>query len=911
VADVLARLQLALADRYAIERELGRGGMATVYLARDLKHHRQVAIKVLKPELAAALGPSRFLREIEIAAQLTHPHILPLYDSGEAPNGLLYYVMPYVQGESLRARLDRERQLPLDDALQITREVADALNHAHSVGIIHRDIKPENILFEAGHAVVSDFGIARAITAAGGETLTETGIAVGTPTYMSPEQASAEHLIDGRTDVYSLGCVLYEMLAGTPPFTGPSGHAILVRKSVDPVPSLRAVRETVPVGIEHAVNNALARVPADRFATVARFVDALEQANRIDVSTLGESVVRSAKTPTLRARRLLAGSRRWTVPVGVTAAVVIVGALGRAILARRNGAADTGATSRVVVMPFENRTAIAELEPLGVMVAEWVTQGLTEAPFLTVLDTRSAPAAPATVGRETGAGVVVEGSYFLQGDSLQFQARISSTADGSILFAIGGVTAPRDRPLEGAERLRQRVLAAFASLHDKDVSTFQTALALPPTYAAYREYVEGLESYMGGGEYRESARRFLQAAVLDSTFLTARVWAAQAGVLAGTTRMDEAWARRADSLISGLQLLRDRMAVFDRARLDFVVALRAGELFDQYRATLRLVDASPGSVDARREAALTALRILHPREGLRRLEELDPARGLLGEWGDSYWAAVAWANHLLGRHEDELTAVRRGRQLYPSNPVLLYLELRALAALGRTAELDSMARVELPASGQTGLIAFGIAGELMAHGHRESAQRLARHASDHPGPPPPSEQAAAREWLEQHIELRREVGDPLCYLGGHLERRSPAERARDEWLHWRAELALLVGDVETAASYAAQLHDPDAHGLLDARVLAAQGKRDAARAALEQRDERRLQARGTLRGLEIDRASVLVRLGDLQEALEVLSEGLRRGAIPNTHWGQDGHAYPDLAPLWGDPRFRALIKPRG
>ncbi|HEU5218330.1 MAG TPA: serine/threonine-protein kinase, partial [Gemmatimonadales bacterium] len=214
-----ARLQAFLADRYTIERELGRGGMATVYLARDLKHNRPVAIKVLRPELAAVLGRDRFLREIAITAGLQHPHILALLDSGEA-EGSLYYVMPFVAGESLRDRLERERQLPLDDALRITREVADALDYAHRQGLIHRDIKPENILLSDRHAMVADFGIARAVEQAGGDKLTETGLAVGTPDYMSPEQAAGSADLDGRTDQYSLGCVLYEMLAGHPPFLG-------------------------------------------------------------------------------------------------------------------------------------------------------------------------------------------------------------------------------------------------------------------------------------------------------------------------------------------------------------------------------------------------------------------------------------------------------------------------------------------------------------------------------------------------------------------------------------------------------------------------------------------------------------------------------------------------------------------
>ena len=274
---LLDRLKTALAGRYRVERELGRGGMATVYLAEDLKHHRRVAVKVLRPETQAMLGAERFLREIETAARLNHPNILPLHDSGEA-DGFAYYVMPYVEGESLRDRLNRETQLPLDEALQIAREVADALAYAHSHDVVHRDIKPENILMGAGHALVSDFGIARAISAAGAAKLTETGLAVGTPAYMSPEQLAGGEHIDGRTDVYSLGSVLYEMLAGEPPFTGPTAQAIQARKLTDPVPRLRTVRDTVPDALDQAITKALARNPADRFATAHLFAEALERA---------------------------------------------------------------------------------------------------------------------------------------------------------------------------------------------------------------------------------------------------------------------------------------------------------------------------------------------------------------------------------------------------------------------------------------------------------------------------------------------------------------------------------------------------------------------------------------------------------------------------------------------------------
>jgi hypothetical protein len=274
LVDTLDRLTAALADRYAIERELGQGGMATVYLARDLKHERDVALKVLRPELAAVLGGQRFLAEIKITARLDHPHILTLIDSGES-DGFLWYVLPFVHGESLRDRLNHEKQLGLEEALQITKQVAGALDYAHRQGVVHRDIKPENILLHEGEAMLADFGIALAVKEAGGNRLTETGLSLGTPQYMSPEQATGDRLLDARSDVYSLGAVLYEMLAGEPPVTGPTVQAVIAKLLTERPTRLRVVRDTVPEGIETAVAKALAKTPADRFAGAAEFAAAL------------------------------------------------------------------------------------------------------------------------------------------------------------------------------------------------------------------------------------------------------------------------------------------------------------------------------------------------------------------------------------------------------------------------------------------------------------------------------------------------------------------------------------------------------------------------------------------------------------------------------------------------------------
>ncbi|MGH7535383.1 MAG: protein kinase domain-containing protein, partial [Gemmatimonadales bacterium] len=272
--DLQDRLKTALADRYRIERELGHGGMATVYLAQDLKHRRPVAVKILHPHLAVNIGLDRFQREVEIAARLNHPHILSLIDSGES-EGLLYYVMPYVQGESLRARLKRERRLPLQDALGIASDIAGALGYAHAQGVVHRDIKPENVMLHEGEAMVADFGIAKALSARDGETLTQTGSTLGTPAYMSPEQASGEHELDGRSDIYSLGCLLHEMLAGEPPYTGPNAQAIIVKRFTEPVPPVRTLRPEVSEEVERALLRAMARAPVERFATASQFAAAL------------------------------------------------------------------------------------------------------------------------------------------------------------------------------------------------------------------------------------------------------------------------------------------------------------------------------------------------------------------------------------------------------------------------------------------------------------------------------------------------------------------------------------------------------------------------------------------------------------------------------------------------------------
>lgn len=375
--DHISQVRSALDQRYAIEREIGSGGMAVVYLATDRKHDRQVAVKVLRPELVVSLGADRFLNEIQIAARLNHPHILPAFDSGNV-DGVLFYVMPFVDGESLRERLSREERLPVEDALRIAREVADGLEYAHGIGVVHRDIKPGNILLSDEHAVIADFGVAHAVSVAGNPRITEGGLAVGTPEYMSPEQAVGEPP-DARGDVYALGCMLYEMLAGTPPYTGPTAMAVLAKKAVAPLPSIRAVRPEVPVGLEQVLANALANAPAERYASAAELSVALEPAHL---------------------------------------------------------AAPAPPALSIAVLPFQNLSASADSDYLGDGIAEEIINALARIRALRVASRTSAFAFKGTqqdirhIGGQLGVASVLEGSVQRADDRLRVTAQLIDVASG-------------------------------------------------------------------------------------------------------------------------------------------------------------------------------------------------------------------------------------------------------------------------------------------------------------------------------------------------------------------------------------------------------------------------------------------------------------------------------------------------
>ena len=666
MTDQLDCLKGALAERYAIEREIGRGGMATVYLAEDLKHRRKVAVKVLDPELARALGAERFLREVEITAQLNHPHVLPLYDSGMTVEGvqgrseavgddqgdvtapdrpqrpstaLLYYVMPYVEGETLRERMTREGQLPLDDALEIAREVAAALSYAHSQGVIHRDIKPENVLLSAGEAVVADFGIAKAITEAGGGALTETGISIGTPVYMSPEQASGGEKLDGRSDVYSLACVLYEMLAGEPPYTGPTAQVIVAKKLSEAVPRVSVVRELVPVSVEAVLQRALAKAPADRFPTAQAFAEALS-------------------TGAVMPRAPLRGWRK-AAALAATLAVLALAAKGLSSILTETG------IDKLAVLPLTDLTGDPGQAYLAdgvheALIAELGQLGLSVTARATMAQFRGTDKPISQIARELGADAVIEGSLYRQGDSLQIATRLYDKEERELW------TASYDGALSDVVSLYRRFARAIANeigVHlnpTNEARLSETRTVSPEVYEAYLRGMHVLNR-SPTEEGLDSAIVYFEQAVDQNPadpLAYAGLALAYTTIGHGVNPPDDVWPRA-------------RAAAGRAIRLDSTLAEGWAAL-----ATIKTY------TDSDWEGA---------EQAFRRANELNPSLAM-----NHYH--YAWYLALFGRTEEALVEHRRAQELDPLTPlhtlwipaVYVYSEapdtVRALAEARRNVE---------------------------------------------------------------------------------------------------------------------------------------------------------------------------------------------------------------------------------
>ncbi len=505
--EYLDRLKAAVADRYAVERELGSGGMATVYLARDLKHERQVALKVLRPDLAAVLGVERFLREVRIEANLSHPHILPLYDSGEA-DGFLYYVMPYVDGESLRDKLSREGELPIGETVRILREVADALSHAHEQGVVHRDIKPDNVMLSGRHAMVTDFGVAKAVSqATGREQLTTAGVAIGTAAYMAPEQAAADPNVDHRADIYAFGVLAYEMLTGRPPFTGMSPQMVLAAHVSETAEPVRKHRPTVPEPLANLVMKCLEKKAADRWQSADQLLPQLEA-----LATPSGGLEPTAAAPSQDAASSHA-SRRW-VPVAAAMAIVALGVIAWLVVGSGGGESATSNRMALAVLPFTSVGADEASESFTVGIHDDLITQLSKISALrvisrtSVMEYRNTTKNMRQIGEELGVGTLLEGSVQRAGSRIRINAQLIDTESDEHLWA---ETYNRELTVENIFAIQSELSLRIASALQATLSPEEHAQieALPT------ENLEAYEYYLRGNEYahRGYAEEHIRSAI--------------------------------------------------------------------------------------------------------------------------------------------------------------------------------------------------------------------------------------------------------------------------------------------------------------------------------------------------------------------------------------------------------------
>jgi eukaryotic-like serine/threonine-protein kinase len=671
---MLKRLKDALAGRYRLDREVGSGGMAVVYLAEDLKHGRRVALKVLRPELGRELGADRFLREIRIAAGLSHPNILPLYDSGDA-DGLLYFVMPYVEGETLRERLTREGPLPLEEAVGIVTEVADALSRANEAGIVHRDVKPENILLEGGHALVSDFGVSRAVDAAGGDRLTRTGVPIGTPAYMSPEQAGGQAVQDARTDVYALGCVAYEMLVGEPPYTGSSAQAVVAGHLARPVPSLRKSLPEVPAGVERVIGRALAKDPDERWSTAAEL--AMELREAITARARADEQRREAR------RRWLARAGAFTVVVALSLVVW----WGSAALSRP-------AIERLAVLPASNLTRDPAQDYFvdGVheaLVGELQRAGVSVIARQSVLRYRGSEKPIAEIAAELGVDALLQPVVAREGDSVFVEVSLYDTRSDVAIWSQAFT-----EPVSGVLGLYRDVTGRIANEIGVALSG-EAGLRLaerpevdPQVYELLLRGKHHLRQFTPP-DFDLAEQYFERALALDSTYAPAflelaRVWSSRS----------QANLLPTDSTVPVVRRLHDRARELDpelfeadRSHASFLV-WRAWEWDAGYAAYRRALQADPN--DAQTHAFYSQALNFHGHwedadEHRRRAVELDPldplilglaaqqlvlagrfqeavealeARAALNPGAGLAQAPMRVALHQLGRHEEALAVTR-------------------------------------------------------------------------------------------------------------------------------------------------------------------------------------------------------------------------------------------------------------
>lgn len=866
MADVRDLLKTALGDSYTLERELTGGGMSRVFVARDRTLDRSVVIKTLPPELAAEVSAERFRREVSVAARLQHPHIVPVHAAGSTGD-VLYYTMPFVEGESLRARLKRESTLDVAQTLQILTDVVEALEYAHAQGIVHRDIKPDNVLLAHQHALVTDFGIAKALSLAesrGANTLTAVGVSVGTPAYMAPEQAAGDPGADHRADIYAVGVLAYEMLAGRPPFLGTTPQAVIAgHLASTPTPLLQLSVDT-PAALAALVMRCLEKDPERRPQSAAELLAQL---------TALRSGVSHKTLP------WLATPRRRVSRIAVASALTLAIILAAVAMLRMRSAADLNA-NRVLVAPLQNETGDSTLDPLGHMAADWLTQGLAQTGLVEVLSPASAPRPPSdgprtevraidlarSLAMSSGAGTVVGGSYYRMGDSIRFQARVIAPEDGRIIRALPMVAVPANDPARGIVELQKQVMGALATLANPKFGSFASVSSQPPTYEAYQEYSQGLELFVHGRGV-EAIPHFLAVTEHYPSFTMPALWA-------GVAYWEVGRCATADSIADAINRQRDRLATMDRYMVDWIKSSCSGKLADALQYTRLKAKLAPGSDMFAYVVAFDAMRNNRPAEALDVLRRVDPSRSWMREW-TLYWETATDAHHASGDFQGEIEASERGQKQFPGQLILAVGELRGLAARGRIPELRAKSEAILglgptPYGSSAGDVLVSVAQELSTHGHAADAPFF-------------TDKAIA--WQRAHGAAARAGLARALYVAG-----TPAQLAEA-----RSVVAAL------AAKTGSDLN------LLGWRGVVAAAQRDTVEArrvdaALEAMNDKYLLGAQTLW-----RARIAAELGERETAVSRLRDAFREGLT----FDASLHAEHAFRALRDDAAFQALLRPKG
>jgi len=758
MTELLEQLQSTLGDKYHIERELAGGGMSRVFVAEEVVFGRQVVIKVLPEHLAAGLNVERFRREVNFVARLQHACIVPVLSAG-ASGGLPYYTMPFVEGTSLREKLATTQQLPVSEAIHILRDVLEALSYAHEHGLVHRDIKPGNVLLTRHHALVVDFGIAKALTAStkADATLTTPGVALGTPAYMAPEQATGDPTADHRADLYSLGALAYEMLAGRALFSVRSAHATIAAHIVEkPVP-VDQLRPGIPAGLATLIMRSLEKEPSDRPQSAEEMLEIL---GSLATPSGGAAVAVSR------------GDNRSRVRI-ISASVVLLILLGSLAYAasRHNRAVPQLDPRRVMLAPFRNISGDSTLDQFGPIATEWIARGLIEsgtAEVVPLTEPRTGSLSargPREIeslrdgARKSGVGKIVHGSYFRRGASLVFQASIIDARSGGLLSNLAPSTGSDSDPMQAIEALRTRVTAVLTGGPGSEMRELSGSDA-PPTFAAFREFLRG-EDASDARDWVVAVGHYRRAAALDTSFLVPLV-------RAGYALINLEQCAQVDSVGVWLAPRRERLSSFEGYLLDGVLAYCNGDLGAAYRAGKRLVATAPKSTLAIYVAARFATHINHLHEALALLERLDP-KTTHAEW---YYNNLCLVLHGLGEHERELSVATIDHNLYPGNVFPLNNMARALGALGRMKDLDRVtsesALLSIQQSSAASPVMLTATLELAAHGYptqaREMASRLVSYIEERPD--------------ELRGDLRRQAGlaQALCLAGECAKARPIVDR---------------------------------------------------------------------------------------------------------------------------------------